>query len=139
MQPWFETADKPQHAGTIDIVAPKRASWPQKVFVVDAVQRPDTPPPAAQPAIDAAIEEARKAGGGVVYLLPGTYIYYGQINLPPNTIFKGAGEDKTWLTFAAQNMSAAPATGYVTSNVTGGWGVEDLTIYTSSAGYYHSM
>ena len=74
-----------------------------------------------------------------MYLPPGTYTVTGQINLPANTVLKGAGADKTWLTLAKQNMSEAPQDGYFTSNMTGGWGVEDLTVYTSSAGYYYSI
>ena len=36
-------------------------------------------------------------------------------------------------------MTDAPKEGYVTSNMTGGWGVEDITVYTSTAGWYYSI
>jgi hypothetical protein len=140
MQPWFESQDQPQAQGQLHIVVAPRSQWPQKVFTVDFQQLVDRPAPTdATPALNRALAEARQVGGGVVYLPPGTYTITGQINLPANTILKGAGADKTWLTLAKQNMTEAPQDGYFTSNVTGGWGVEDLTVYTSSAGYYYSI
>jgi hypothetical protein len=140
MQPWFESQDQPRAKGQLRIVGPPRKSWLQKVFVVNYRQQKDRPQPTdATPALHRAIAEAFAAGGGVVYLPPGVYNIRGQICLPANTILKGAGNDKTWLTLAKQNMTEAPASGYFTSNMTGGWGVEDLTVYTSSAGYYYSI
>ena len=137
MQPWFDTPERPAAPGTIEITAPPRSLWPQKVFTVSNVQAPDRPAPKdSTPALHAAIAQARAAGGGVVYMPPGVYTVTGGIVLPANTVLKGAGVDKTWLTLTAQNMTTAPADGYFTSNMTGGWGVEDLTVYTSSAGYY---
>jgi hypothetical protein len=140
MAEWFETPQNPLHNGQLKITAPPRATWPQRVHVVQYEQLTDRPAPTdATPALNRAIAEARAAGGGVVYLPPGTYTITGAVVLPANTILKGAGADKTWLTLAKQNMSEAPQQGYFTSNMTGGWGVEDLTIYTSSAGYYYSI
>lgn len=140
MSPWFETPERPLRKGQLKVVAPPRSQWPQQVHIVQFEQMTDRPAPTdATPALNRAIAEARSAGGGVVYLPPGTYSITGGIVLPANTILKGAGADKTWLTLAKQNMSDAPQTGYFTSNMTGGWGVEDLTIYTSSAGYYYSI
>lgn len=140
MNKWFETPERPLKEGRLRIVAPPRSQWPQRVYVVEFEQLPDRPaPPDATPALNRAIAEARSAGGGVVYLPPGTYSVTGGIVLPANTILKGAGADKTWVTLAKQNMSDAPQQGYFTSNMTGGWGVEDLTVYTSSAGYYYSI
>ena len=139
MRPWFESQDRPQAKGQLRIVAPPRSQWPQKVFVIEFQQLVDRPAPTdATPALNRALVQARQAGGGVVYLPPGAYTVTGQIDLPASTILKGAGADKTWLTLAKQNMTEAPQTGYFTSNMTGGWGVEDLTVYTSSAGYYYS-
>ena len=142
MPPWFETPANPARPGQLLVTPPPRAAWPQKVFVVRNEQQRGHPPPSAgqtTAAIQEQIDAARAAGGGVVYLPPGAYSVVGGIVLPASTVLKGAGANATWLTFEAQNVAEAPAAGYITSNMSGGWGVEDLTVYTSSAGYYHSI
>eukprot|EP01050_Picozoa_sp_SAG11_P028295 SAG11_NODE_7508_length_1136_cov_1.209257_2_plen_150_part_00 len=88
----------PKHPGQLRVVAPPRNAWPQKVFVVKFKQLADRPAPTdATPALNHALSLARKAGGGVVYLPPGTYTITGGILLPANTILKGAGANRTWL------------------------------------------
>eukprot|EP01051_Picozoa_sp_SAG22_P014567 SAG22_NODE_1787_length_3579_cov_2.621264_1_plen_688_part_00 len=139
MAAFFETPSNPRRAGQLRIVPPPRAKWPQLVHTAECIQLVDRPAPDSSRCIQAALEKAWASGGGVVYLPPGVYSFTGGIVLPANTILKGAGADKTWLTLTAQNMSEAPQHGYFTSNQTGGWGVEDLTVYTSSAGYYYSI
>jgi hypothetical protein len=55
---------------------------------------------------------------------------------PPPKAAGKAAKRQHYLRLQAKRRRKESARG---SNMTGGWGVEDLTIYTSSAGYYYSI
>ena len=77
MAPFFETPGNPRRRGQLRIGAPPRSLWPQRVFAVENLAQPDRPAPTAaaqQGAVQQQLDLARAAGGGVVYLPPGTYL-----------------------------------------------------------------
>ena len=88
------------HGRLATVTISKARVWPTKVFTVDCewhkpiFERPcgwvgarDTGQ------LDAALAQARAAGGGVVYLPRGQYYIDGPIIVPPNTRLRGAGQD----------------------------------------------
>jgi Ca2+-binding RTX toxin-like protein len=88
-----------------------------------------------QPMIQAAIEAAHAAGGGIVYVPPGTYGIainpdgYGSVHLLANVFLKGAGMGESVLRLV--DGSSVDVTGLVRSPwgvSTTNWGVADLTI-----------
>lgn len=87
------------------------------------------------PMIQAAIDAAAKAGGGIVYLPPGTYGIaahadgYGGVHVLDNVYLKGAGMGETTLRLV--DGHEGDVTGLVRSpwaEGTDNWGVADLTI-----------
>ncbi|MCH9806913.1 MAG: right-handed parallel beta-helix repeat-containing protein [Alphaproteobacteria bacterium] len=88
-----------------------------------------------QPAIQAAIDAANEAGGGVVYIPPGTFGIaaspdgYGSIHVDSNVYLQGAGMGETVLRLVDGHDGTV--TGLVRSpwgEETTNWGVADLTI-----------
>ena len=74
-------------AGTVEIVA--RFVWPEKVYdVTDHGANPHDGLDDA-PAIQAALDEAGKNGGGVVYLPSGQYHLGAMLNVPPMVTLRG--------------------------------------------------
>ncbi len=89
----------------------------------------------SQPMIQAAIQAAHDAGGGIVYLPPGTYGLMvnakdtGSIQVLDNVFLKGAGQGETVLRL--MDGSADDIVGLVRSpwgEVTSNWGIADFTI-----------
>ena len=123
----------------------KARVWPTKVFTVDCdwhkpiFERPcgwvgarDTGQ------LDAALAQAKAAGGGIVYLPRGQYYVDGPVIVPPNTRLQGAGQDLVAMYFREQQPWDAPMPGYIhENNSASAWAVEDLSIYISS--FYHSV
>ena len=134
------------HTGRLSTVTISKARvWPTKVFTVDCewhkpiFERPcgwvgarDTGQ------LDAALAQAKAAGGGIVYLPRGQYYIDGPIIVPPNTRLRGAGQDLVAIYFREQQPWEAPVPGYIhANNSASAWAVEDLAIYVSS--FYHSV
>jgi hypothetical protein len=124
-------------------VAPAHV-WPSKVFRVDCEwEKPIFERPCgwvgarSSTQLDAALAEAKAAGGGIVYLPRGQYYIDGPIVVPPNTRLRGEAEDLVAIYFREQQPWEAPTPGYVHGNETeaGAWAIEDLSIYVSS--YLH--
>ncbi len=89
----------------------------------------------SQPMIQAAIQAAHDAGGGIVYLPPGTYGLMvnakdtGSIQVLDNVFLKGAGQGETVLRL--MDGSVDDIVGLVRSpwgQVTSNWGIADFTI-----------
>jgi Ca2+-binding RTX toxin-like protein len=89
----------------------------------------------SQPMIQAAIDAAHAAGGGIVYIPPGTYGLgvhadgYGSLHLLDNVFLKGAGMGETNLRL--MDGIDETITGIVRSPwaaVTTNWGIADLSI-----------
>lgn len=76
-------------------------------------------------AINSAVTAAIAAGGGIVYLPPGTYLKSGAVNLSSNIVLKGAGKDITILKAKNNVLDAA---GIAFSNFSTNVYIEDLTI-----------
>ena len=134
------------HTGRLTTVTISKARvWSTKVFTVDCewhkpiFERPcgwvgarDTGQ------LDAALAQAKAAGGGIVYLPRGQYYIDGPIIVPPNTRLRGAGQDLVAIYFREQQPSEAPMPGYIhANNSAAAWAVEDLAVYVSS--FYHSV
>lgn len=94
-----------------------------------------------QPAIQAAIDAAAAAGGGVVYLPAGSYkmttwntIYNGKsmLQLRSNVVIKGAGMDQTVLTYGYGQVTGFSAnngpTGFLGGNLNNNGGIEKVGI-----------
>ena len=88
-----------------------------------------------QPMIQAAIQAAHDAGGGIVYIPPGTYgiaenaANTGSVQVLSNVFVKGAGEGQSVLRL--MDGSASDVTGLVRSPwgaETSNWGIADFTI-----------
>lgn len=79
---------------------------------------------AAQTVINTAITALNNVGGGVVYLMPGTYTLTGQINLKEGVTLQGAGKNATFIevnyaaTTTDAGIIAAVGTGPIGSTVT---------------------
>ena len=88
--------------GTLSVRAAQ--PWPAQVFNVmdfygaqaqaegDKTQDKGSPTPDRTEAIKAALARAKANGGGVVFFAPGKYAFQGELQVPPRTILKGAGE-----------------------------------------------
>ena len=80
---------------TVPVAAPQ--PWPQTVYNVHSFgatgdgQADDTLP------VQAALQAAAQAGGGVVLLPRGTYKLTAQLHVPPRTVVRGEGPEATWL------------------------------------------
>ena len=101
----------------------------------------DNCPKDCSAAVQAAIEAAGAAGGGVVRLGVGRWYLEGPLLLPDNVRLQGAGMDRTAIYFAFRNASNTPSTmiGAVHGTRPGDqiyprarFGVEDLAIYIVS-------
>ena len=108
-------------------VAPARA-WPSQRFTVAA------PQPgygrSATAAVQAALDRAEAAGGGVVYLPRGQYFVDGALVLPPDTVLRGEARELVSIYFGEGNATTAPDA-YVTG-AGASFGVEGVTMYVTS-------
>lgn len=66
-----------------------------------------------QPTIQAAINAVVAAGGGIVYVPPGTYACSSQLNLADGVSLEGAGIGATIITFAGANEDNFPSEGCI--------------------------
>ena len=128
---------------TVQIISPPQ--WDPKVFTVDCeLSKPIFERPCgwvgarSSAQLDAAIAQADRNGGGVVFLPRGQYYIDGPIVVPAGVVIKGEGTQLVSLFFREDNPATAPKPGYVYAqpNVTR-WAVEDLTIYITH--FYFSV
>jgi hypothetical protein len=83
-------------------------------------------------AIDRALEAARAAGGGVVYLPRGQYFVDGPLIVPEGTRLRGEGAALVAVYFREDGLHTSPRHGYIHSNNSAAaWAVEDLTLYVT--------
>ena len=83
-------------------------------------------------AIDRALEAARAAGGGVVYLPRGQYFVDGPLIVPEGTRLRGEGAALVAVYFREDGLLTSPRHGYIHSNNSAAaWAVEDLTLYVT--------
>ncbi|NNM86161.1 MAG: right-handed parallel beta-helix repeat-containing protein [Phycisphaerales bacterium] len=137
-------------AGAWRIKSPK--PWPSQVFnVMDYYGRSArkemlrtlgnyNPPRDRTAAVEAALKRAAHNGGGIVYFPPGKYSFTGQLNVPPDTILRGAGLGVTVLRFGQGGFALDGGNGKrrLTDHQThvppflmsgGAYRVEDMSLY----------
>lgn len=131
---------------TLEVVTiTKPHVWPTQVFTVDCEwEKPIFERPCgwvgarSSAQVDAALAQARAAGGGIVHLPRGQYYIDGPIIVPPNTRLRGEATDLVAVYFREQQPWEAPTPGYVHNNGSAAaWAVQDLSLYISS--FYHSV
>ena len=72
--------------------------WPQAVFnVADSGAKGDGSD--ATDAFLAALQKARKNGGGIVFIPRGTYYLTQSLYMPERTVLRGEGREKVWLRY----------------------------------------
>ena len=81
----------------VDITVQARKRWPRRVFDVRQYGAVGNGVADDTGAIAAALAAAGKAGGGIVFAGPGTYIVTRTLTLPERTVLKGAGREITCL------------------------------------------
>ena len=81
----------------VDITVAKRPVWPRTVFDARNYGAAGTGLTDDTNAIQKALDAARDAGGGIVFLPAGTYWITRTLMLPQRTILKGVGRDNTRL------------------------------------------
>lgn len=78
--------------------------------------------------LQAAVDAVSSAGGGVVYLPPGTYNLSSALAMASNVHLLGAGSTATVLSPTGQGFAAITVTGAITN-----WSIKNLTIDYSTA------
>jgi len=106
------------------VTAARRAAWPRKVFRVDAYRRTGKDVDAA---IERALAELRRNGGGVLEFGTGVYGVTRTIVLPARCVLRGAGADRTCLSGPVQDGPRPP---WVLLTGDGDFVVEDIRLYT---------
>jgi|GEM_PF-380305 len=125
---WGE-ADGWTPAGTLTIAT--REVWPAGVFNVRDYGATGLGDYADVAAIQTALKAAADAGGGVVYLPRGRYLFEGTLRLPRYTVLRGEGSALSCLCWADTEEPCILVEG------TDHFGVEDLTLYASN--YIHGI
>jgi hypothetical protein len=138
-------------AGTVRIEPPP--AWPVAVFsVLDfygkeaPLQMQKTlvkysPVPDRTEGIRAALDKARRNGGGIVYFPAGRYGVKGQLDVPPRTVLKGEGTGLVVLWWGSgpfnldgggeQGLARGPKAARPASNLIASreFGIEDMSLY----------
>ena len=98
---------------TVQIISPPQ--WDPKVFTVDCeLSKPIFERPCgwvgarSSAQLDAAIAQADRNGGGVVFLPRGQYYIDGPIVVPAGVVIKGEGTQLVSLFFREDNPATAP-------------------------------
>jgi len=116
-------------AGALTIATP--APWPTQVFNVRDYGASGLGDYGDLAGIQAALTEAEKAGGGVVYLPRGRYLFEGTLRLPRLTVLRGDGRELTALCWPDTEEPATLVEG------SDHFGVENITLYASN--YVHGI
>ena len=82
-------------------------------------------------ALQALIDQAGAAGGGIVYLPPGAYRVNDTLQLRPHVVLRGAGRDATTLFFGGDPAVRTRAYWLISSRDVDHTAIEDLTIRIS--------
>lgn len=116
-------------AGTLTIAEPE--VWPRTVFNVRDLGASGQGDYADLAGVQMALDKAAEAGGGVVYLPRGRYLFDGTLRLPRHTVLRGEG--------AALSALCWPDTDEPHTLIEGTdhFGVEDLALYASN--YRHGI
>ena len=125
-------------------VAPSRA-WSRATFTVECgwslpleQRRCGWVGARSSAAVDAALQQAREAGGGIVYLPRGQYYVDGPLIVPEGTRLRGEGTGLVSLYFREDGLHTSPRFGYVHCNGSAAaWAIEDLTLYVTH--HYRSV
>lgn len=116
-------------AGTLTLAPP--AAWPAAVFNVRDYGASGLGDYGDLSGIQAAVNDAEKAGGGIVYLPRGRYLFEGTLRLPRHTVLRGAGRELTALCWPDTEEPVTLVEG------TDHFGVENITLYASN--YVHGI
>jgi hypothetical protein len=111
----------------ISVTIAKKPVWPQKLYNVRdygalADDRSDD-----TPALQAALDAAGAAGGGIVYFPRGRYKVTGTLTIPRFTVLRGERQDLVALYWP--DMDAPPP---ALLQATNSFGIEELTLYCSN-------
>ena len=95
------------------------------------------------PALQALVDKAGQAGGGIVYLPAGAYRLNDMLQLRSNVILRGAGREATTVFFGADPAAKTKAYWFISSRDVNHTGLEDLTLrvgnqMTIPVSYYNS-
>ena len=116
-------------AGTVEIQAPE--SWPSRVWNVRDLGASGEGDWNDLAALQAALAEAEKSGGGIVYLPRGRYWFEGTLVLPRRTILRGESRALTSLCWPDTDEP------YTLIQGSDHFAVENLTLYASN--YRHGI
>lgn len=100
--------------------------WPQQVFNVMDFGASGDGQPQDDGAVRAALKEAEKNGGGVVYFPRGRYYIMGTLNIPTRTVLRGEAAKLSCLFWPDSDEA------YTLVQGTHHFGLEDLTLYASN-------
>jgi hypothetical protein len=118
--------------------------WPTRVFKVDCgtgnvFERPcGWVGQRSSRQVDAALAQARAAGGGTVFFPRGQYYIDGPIVVPDNVQLVGEGQELVSIVFREDNPDTSPKPGYIYSDLEATrWSVTNLTVYITH--HYNSV
>ncbi|MDP2990728.1 MAG: glycosyl hydrolase family 28-related protein [Kiritimatiellota bacterium] len=95
------------------------------------------------PALQALVDKVGQAGGGIIYLPPGSYRLNETLQLRANVILRGAGRENTTIFFGGDPAIKTKAYWFISSRDVNHTGIEDLTLrvappMTMSVSYYNA-
>jgi len=105
--------------------------FPQTVFNAVAAGAKGDSVSDDREALQAVIDQAAAAGGGIVYLPPGAYRVNDTLQLRANVVLRGAGREATTLFFGGEPAAKTQAYWFISSRDVDHTAIEDLTLRVS--------
>ena len=111
----------------VQVTIAKPAAWPQTVYNVKESGADGTGAQDDTEAVQAALDKAKAAGGGIVYFPRGRYQITATLRIPRFTVLRGEGETLTSIFWPD---TANPPNQWLAA--TNSFGLENLTLYCSN-------